>query len=150
MGPGFGRPASGVGKGLTVSITFHCYTGWVMQAGYTRVRASLKGNSPFHFPPGTLGCSPRMNDLSFSSFIKGGGKVDQVVGGDVLSVVEKYADGGAKFRDCLFQFLSFGHGEEGTQLADSLFGGNCHRVKHGRKPAQILYRVSRSCLPCPP
>jgi len=145
MGPGFGRPASGVGRGLTVSITFHCYTGWV-----TRAFELCSKPQPFDLAQGKSGRWPRMNDLGFFSFIDGGGKVDQVVGGDVLSVVEKYADGGAKFRDCVFQFFSFGDGEEGTQLADSLFGGNCHRVEHGRTPAKILYRVSRSRLLYPP
>jgi len=90
-----------------------------------------------------------MNRLGFFSFIEGGGKIHQVVGGDILNVVEKYADGGAKFGDRIFQLLSFGDGEQGTQLANSLFGGNWHGGEHGRKPAKILYRVSRRRLRSP-
>lgn len=93
------------------------------------------------------GC-PHLNNLGFFSLVDGGRKIDQVVGGDILNVVEKRADGGAKFCDGAFQFLSFRNGEQGTQLADSLLGGDCHRVEYRRNRAKILYRVSRRCLRC--
>ena len=40
------------------------------------------------------------------SFIHGGGKIDQVVGRDVLNVADERANGGAKLRDRVLQFYS--------------------------------------------
>ncbi len=116
------------------------YTGFRASLGWTARSTPLRAG---------LGGCPHMSELRFFSFIQRGGKVHQVVGGDVLSVMEKCADGGAQFGDRIFQLFSFRDGEQGTQLADALFGGNWHSGEHGRKLAEILYRVSRRGLRYP-
>jgi len=40
------------------------------------------------------------------SFIHGGGKIDQVVGREILNVADERANGGAKLRDRVLQFYS--------------------------------------------
>ena len=60
------------------------------------------------------------------SFIHGGGKVVQVVGGDVLNVVDEGTNGGAKFRDRVFQLYSVSYRYQGTQLSYSFVRGDRH------------------------
>ncbi len=121
------------------------YTGWVIRAFELR----SNGTVPPTLPRVGLGGCPYRKGLGFFSFIESGGKVHQVVRGDVLGIMDNCADSGAKFGDRIFQLFSFRDGEQGTQLADALFGGNWHSGEHGRKLAKILYRVSRRGLRCP-
>ena len=44
--------------------------------------------------------------LNLSALVHGDGKIDQVVGGNVVSIVDERRDGAAKFQDCFFEFLS--------------------------------------------
>ena len=43
--------------------------------------------------------------LSFSAFVHCDRKIDQVVGRDVVCVVDECSDGAAELQDCLFHFL---------------------------------------------